>query len=387
MKKINTLFVVTEMRLGGREKVTKEVAEALNEITPTEIFSVWKKPSFFDLDLSLTYGDGITVDVNKTTESQSRMIETVKKNIVIPTVKKIMPYSVMQFKRMQTLSAYIQNHNIKNVVLTDLTMTFASFLKKNNPDTNLIGWIHMDCEHFFKKQYVDYRGELIKSFAALDDVVTLTQDQANAFSSYLKKDVIAIPNPMPNETKYKADLSKKNIVVVSRIDIIHKGLDMLLEVATRLPAGWTISIAGKAQTAEEEQKFMSMIDKAGLNETVKLEGALLGDALDGFYASGSMFLMTSRFEGFPLTLGEAMAHGLPVISFDMDGSRTITDNGKYGILVEMGDIDAMSQQVRRMAENHTERVQYAQKGRERVKAFSIDKIDDQWLKILQDVNA
>lgn len=383
MNKINTLFVVTEMRLGGREKVTKNIAEELNRHVETEIFSIWRKKSFFDADVKISYGDNISVANLRIKVRQSKYIDSLKKKYIIPTVKKILPYSLMQLKRLQALSKYIKNHGVKNVVLTDLTISFANFLRREHPTINIIAWVHMDCQHFFNVQYEHYNKELLRGFSVVDRIVTLTDNQAKDFAAITKKMVVSIPNPMPNISELKTNFKSKNIVIVSRIDIFHKGLDMLLDTVKLIAKDWEVHIAGEAQTLGEYKEFEKMIQDAGLSNRIQLYGALQGEALDKFYSTGSIFLMTSRYEGFPLTLGEAMSHGLPVVSFNMDGVRKITEDGKYGILVDMGNIQEMAAQINQLINNYKAMKYYGAKSLDRVSEYSVAKVIKLWADILK----
>lgn len=384
MHEINTLFVVTEMRLGGREKVTKELAEELNKKRSVEIFSMWVRTPFFQTNVPITFGDGIVIKTPEYNNKHGRILSSIKQSVLIPVAKRVIPYSKLQFRRLNTLSNYINDHKVKNVILTDLTITFAPFLKKQFPKLNLIGWVHMDFEHFFNKQYKDYKKELLKGFKVLNHIVTLTDSQARDYAGLIKKKVISISNPMPSVSKYVSNLSKKNIIVVSRIDIFHKGLDMLLEVTKMLPEEWKILFVGEAQTIREAENFQHMITNQGLENKIDLLGPMQGHQLDQFYSEGSMFLMTSRYEGFPLTLGEAMAHGLPIISFRMDGSKEITNNGEFGVLVDMGDIESMGNEIQNLIMDKNKMKEYSKKGMIRVSQFSLERIASIWNNLLKD---
>lgn len=62
--------------------------------------------------------------------------------------------------------------------------------------------------------------------------------------------------------------------------------------------------------------------------------------------------MTSRWEGFGLVLTEAMSFGLPIIAFENSGSNEVLDNGKYGIVVEQGNVEEFSRELNRMISDY-----------------------------------
>ncbi len=93
--------------------------------------------------------------------------------------------------------------------------------------------------------------------------------------------------------------------------------------------------------------------------------------------------MTSRWEGFPLVLAEAMNFGLPIISFENGGSNEVLENGKYGKLVEQGNVELFSEELNRMISDIQLRKEYAVKSLQRAKSLQLDSIIKQWEKILQ----
>lgn len=379
MKKL--LFVVTEMRLGGRERVVGEIADAVGIQYDTKIFSVWKKKPFFQTSTDVVYGVS-NLKVSKRKNSNV-LIDKVKNNIIFPIIKFAANYATLQSSRIEELIKYIDENRITTVILTDLTITFASRIKKSCPDVQVIGWVHMQADAFFEKQYKGFKKELKKNFNFLDELVCLTDKQSADYGVYMDSDkIFTIYNPMPTKSTQISSLNNKSICVVSRIDVAHKGLDYLVNYAQRLPDDWLIKIAGNG-TPDDEKKFKDLIKKAHVEKKIKWINAIDGTKLSEFYGNSSIFLMTSRFEGFPMTLGEAMSHGLPIVAFDIDGTNVILEDGKYGLLVSAFDIDELECKINELIEEDALRKKYANLSLERIQRFSIAKIVESWKSILK----
>lgn len=92
--------------------------------------------------------------------------------------------------------------------------------------------------------------------------------------------------------------------------------------------------------------------------------------------------MTSRWEGMPLVLAEAMSFGLPIVAFEQSGSSEVLDDGKYGILVENGNVEAMITELLKLVENPELRKIYQRKSLERVQNFKVEILQKQWQNII-----
>lgn len=376
----NTVFVVTEMRLGGRERVVSNIAGALNEYTEVAIFSVWKRLPFFISKAPLYFDKNSFVQTKS--HSVSQKLENKKwMKPIISVVKQLVPYTTLQRKRLDDLVDFLQQKNVKNVVLTDLTSTFAYQIRKCLPDINIISWIHMQPDAFFDIQYKGYKKELKRGLASVNSLVALTPNQEAEYKKYVSK-TLFIPNPMPAVSKHLADISKKTILIIARIDIQHKGLDYLKNLVNYVPNGWNIKVVGSG-SPEDEKIFGDIVDSS--DNKIIWESAVDGDKLEQVYQEASMFIMPSRFEGFPLTLGEAMSHGLPIIAFDLDGTRIILKDrdNDYGILIPKEKVQIFGEAIAKLTNNENLRKQLATESISRVNSFSEEKIIEQWLEILK----
>jgi glycosyltransferase involved in cell wall biosynthesis len=130
----------------------------------------------------------------------------------------------------------------------------------------------------------------------------------------------------------------------------RKGHDVLidaLQLVSDLP--WQARILGRCQDAAYTTSLRAQIDRAGLAARVSLAGEVEGTALQAAYQSASLFALATRYEGFGMVLGEAMMHGLPVVSCAVGAVPGTV--GSAGHLVPPDDPEAFAAALRRLLED------------------------------------
>jgi glycosyltransferase involved in cell wall biosynthesis len=157
----------------------------------------------------------------------------------------------------------------------------------------------------------------------------------------------------------------------------QKGFDLLILSFSRLAIefpNWRLVILGDGP---DRLTLAKQLELSGLNSRVALPGRV--GNVGQWYAASDLYVMSSRFEGFPNTLVEAMAHGLAAVSFDCDtGPRDIIRHGVDGLLVQNGDIEALTSALRQLMGDDGLRQQYSAKAVEVREKFSLEKISSMW---------
>lgn len=170
---------------------------------------------------------------------------------------------------------------------------------------------------------------------------------------------------------------RRLLLAVGRLSVEKGFRDLLESFGTLAPQFllWDLVILGEGP---ERPRLMQQVASEGLEHRVWLPGRAgnIGD----WYERADLYVMTSRFEGFPNTLAEAMAYGCAAISYDCDtGPRDIIRHEQNGLLVTpVGDVPALIRALDRLMANDTERKQMAARAKEIRERYSMSGILKLW---------
>lgn len=249
-----------------------------------------------------------------------------------------------------------------------------------------IGWEHI---HPPKAPMTRLR-EIVRRYAygLLDTVVALTAKNAEWLKrNTAAKRVAIIPNfvTLPIERRepvVRPDIGvgRRILLAVGRLEQ-QKGFDDLIKAFAACAEGqkgWDMVILGQGSLREHLQR---LVRDLRLETRVRLPGAV--GNIEDWYKASSLFVMSSRFEGFPFVLIEAMASGLPAISYDCDtGPRDIISHGVDGLLVPPDDIDRLAEAMKRLMNDDTLRQRLASKAVDVASRFSENEVLRLWGKEL-----
>lgn len=248
------------------------------------------------------------------------------------------------------------------------------------PRTQLIGWMHNNVTTYQTQYYAAMQDEFNAGLRALDVIVALTESDLAGFSAY--NQTVKIWNPLTITPSGQADLTQKVIAFTARIAIQHKGIDFAVKLAAKLPDDWQLAIAGGGSEADMAV-FEALIAQHQVGHKIIYRGPLKDAALRNHYRQASLFVQTSRWEGLPLVLAEAMSFGLPIAGMRNTGSAEVLAEGKYGVLTPNGDVDTLYDAIKPLLQDETLRATYAQKSLQRVEDFKIAPILAQWEAVFQ----
>jgi glycosyltransferase involved in cell wall biosynthesis len=224
------------------------------------------------------------------------------------------------------------------------------------------------------------------SYGQLAAVAAQTEDAKIWFqSNTLAVHVTAIPNPaewpLPIHAPIvaPADVVMKGthvLLTVGRLDP-QKGFDWLIEVFATLVAkypDWVLVMLGEGL---QRKSLETQIAEARLTTKVFLPGTV--GNVGQWYSHADLYVCSSRFEGFPNTLLEALAHGVAAVSFDCEtGPRDIIRDGIDGLLVSTGDLPALTAALDRLMGDEAARRGFAGRAVEARERFSMERVAGMW---------
>lgn len=229
------------------------------------------------------------------------------------------------------------------------------------------------------KQY--WRWQLIRQLRKLKRFIVLSHEDAAEWTEL--NNVNVIHNPLPFLPERQSDNSQKQVIAVGRY-MPQKGFDRLIPawaIVSKRHPDWILRIYGDGM----RQQLQQQIDSLGTSSTCILEHST-PNIMDK-YCESSIFVLSSRFEGFGMVIIEAMACGVPPVSFTCPcGPRDIISDGKDGLLVENGDIEGMAEKICYLIENDDIRKKMGKQARLDVDRFKIEHIAQQWKKLFEELD-
>lgn len=216
-------------------------------------------------------------------------------------------------------------------------------------------------------------------------VVAQTDRALNYFPRAIQRKGHVIPNAVSRVVRdhwVKAGKRAPVVVAMGRL-AYQKGFDQLLRAFSRIAAKhprWSLVIWGEGSARGELE---ALRDQLGLQERALLPGW----TAEPFHEMrrGGLFVLSSRYEGFAMVLLEAMACGLPVVSFDCpSGAREIVRHGVDGVLVPPGDVCALAAAMDRLLGDDAERNRLATRAVEVSARFGEDRVMEMWEAVLHD---
>lgn len=243
--------------------------------------------------------------------------------------------------------------------------------------------VHSEHNAYDRRTGLDYHFRRFYLNRFFDKVLVLTPfDQGYAMAKGLKNTIV-MPNPntfssISNEEYDNLFPQRKNILVCGRVQWWHiKGMDIAIEafakVAEHIP-DVDLDIAGAGDEVSIN-RLMQLAQKHNIENRVHFLGRR--DDIQHVMQQHKLFVLSSRTEGFPMVVTEAMSQGLPCIAFERLASSIILD-GLDGSLVKDGDVNALSGAIVDMLANEEARRSYGEEGIKNVSRFSSESIARKW---------
>ncbi|WP_059008620.1 glycosyltransferase family 4 protein [Streptomyces specialis] len=228
----------------------------------------------------------------------------------------------------------------------------------------------------------DLRAAIARWYPHLDAVAVLTgRDRDDYLRLAPGTRVVRIPNAVHSLDQKPSTCANKIAVAAGRLRP-QKGFDLLIPAfgqAVEAYPDWQLRIFG---TGNKQPRLRRLIEEHHLYNHVFLMGRT--DEMDEELAKASMYVLSSRYEGLPMVMIEAMAHGLPVVSFDCPtGPSDVITDGKEGLLVPPGDVDGLAAAMRRLMGDEALRAEMGDAALATVQAYGPEAIRERWTELFE----
>jgi glycosyltransferase involved in cell wall biosynthesis len=300
----------------------------------------------------------------------------------IPSV--LIPSSERRYRNftLQTDAALLRYvRSVRDGVLVStrpgLNLAVARF---GRPEVVRVGQEHM----YLASHTRPLQRRIARHYPRLDLVTTLTERDAADYREMLgdRAPVMAVPNAVTPVTP--RDHEAGPVVIAAGRLSPQKGFDRLIPawsgVARRYPE-WRLKIFGSGPDGDD---LRSLVRRHALEGQIAMPG--FTDRLADEMAAAAVFVLSSRAEGFPMVLLEAMGVGLPVVSFDCrNGPADIITDGVDGLLVPEGDQAALTAALCSLIESPARRLEMGRAARRTAQRYQLDVIGARWEQILADL--
>lgn len=211
-------------------------------------------------------------------------------------------------------------------------------------------------------------------------LVTMTQGALDHFPVTARRRGWVIPNAIDLPRNWHKRRGTNLLTAVGRLTH-QKGFDLLLEAFALIAAkhpDWRLVIWGEG---DERKALERQRDALGLKERVEMPGVTSRPGL--WIEAADVFVLSSRYEGWGIVLLEAMAAGLPVVSFECEwGPGTMVTNGVDGILVPRENAGALAKALDEMLSNAAGREKMAAAAAISARKYLPENILAQWDKVV-----
>jgi glycosyltransferase involved in cell wall biosynthesis len=221
------------------------------------------------------------------------------------------------------------------------------------------------------------RREIARHYGGFDAITVLTGTNRLEYQRLLPQTpIVQIPNAVPQGDQECSQQVNPVVIAAGRL-VPQKGFDLLIQAFAQVVAEhpqWRLRICG---TGPRKGQLSGLAKQHGLSAHVELPGR--ADQLDRELANASVYALSSRFEGLPMVMIEAMTHALPVVAFDCPtGPRDVLTDGVNGVLVPPRDVDALAAALNRVIADRKLRARMGKAAAKSSRAYAPELVMPLW---------
>lgn len=383
MKKI--AFVTNSIyTFGGEQRVVSLIANELSKVCDVSIYTE------DDRDIKenpYNIPDKIHVYYNKTFKGNF-IIKVFRVIFKIPFIKKlrcfewtwkITHYNKYLAKRLKNTL----NDKYETVIgVSDRISILLGMAKQIGLKSKIIVWEHNSFECYFRTPYENLWKQdtlFYNSVKNVDYCVVLNEDYAEKYKKYLDLDCKVIYNPRSFISRKKSGLTEKTIITCCRLSIKTKGLDLLIKsfkIFSKKNTDWILKIVGNGP---DEDAVIKLIKDNDLEDKILLLGYRTD--IKELLIDSSLFLLSSRWEGFPMSITEAFECGLPVVAFDIPATIPFEKTNAMLLAKSYDEFD-FAEKISKLTNDYALRKKMSEEAIKFAESLSIENIIKKWIEII-----
>ena len=226
-----------------------------------------------------------------------------------------------------------------------------------------------------------WKDRVVTSLTKLDRLVVLTSDAASEWPELTN--ITMIPDPLSIKVNNRSLLGSKRVITIGRYSY-EKGYDILLKIwsiVEKRCTDWQLDIFAMG----DPTPYVKIMDELSIDKKRCHLNSSVVD-VENEYINSSILVQPSRTEGFGMVLVEAMACGLPVISFDCEnGPRSIISDGEDGFLIPPFEVDLFADRLVQLIIDGELRKKMGEKGQRKSQLYQIDSVGRQWKQLFDEL--
>ncbi len=354
-------FVIASLSSGGAERVISNLSNELIDKFEIVIITFSKSTPFYDLDKRIK----VIGCLNSINQSSS-IFQSLKLNYIL--TKRI--YQILKKEHINLVIGFITSANILSTLASKMHRIPCIISERNNPLIENVPrfWVIL-------RKFV---------YPMADKIVLQTRGIKKIYETKIdSRKINILPNPISSKLSQlrDANVEKENLILtVGRLDK-NKCQEELIHAFSSIESGnWRLLIIGEGNN---KQVLKTLIEHLNLTDKIKIISNV--QHIDEYYNKASVFVFTSKTEGFPNALLEAMHFGLPCISSDCDfGPSDLIDDGINGFLVPLNNDGILKERLSQLINNEDLRKIFSCKAKRSTEKYKSNLAISQWEKLIND---
>lgn len=352
------LFYIDNLQKGGAERVISNLSNYLIKDNEIDIMLNSAKEIAYELNSNIKL-----IEIDKEKDIKNPILKNIRRlKMIKKEVRKEKPDVIISFLPTPSYRMLLLKKQLKRPIIV---------AERNNPEDEYSSFLD--------------RMLMKKLYKKADGFVFQTNDQKKYFDKNIQNNSVVIFNPIKEEFMKKNLEKKENIIInVGRLTE-QKNQEMLINAFAKVyneHKEYKLKIFGQGPLKERLQK---QIDNLNLNGKVILEG--VSNNIKTELGKAKIFVMSSRFEGMPNALIEAMSQGLAAISTDCPcgGPKELIQNGINGFLIENDNEEELTYRLSQLLNDENMINSFSNEAEKIKENLRIDIISNQWKKYIDKI--